>query len=263
MTPAERPSVHEEAWLLLPWLATGRLSESQRDKVEAHLQTCAACTAELQVQHRLHEALSAPDRVTYAPGPSFRKLLERLDDPTALADNRSADDESAEGAEIIAHPATIAQIAGRLSGATQPDVSARSRAPRSARSLWRPPGLAWAASFILMVSLTVLAATAYRWFEPRFVTVTDRVQSVRPGVLHVAFDKGLTIGEVEDMLRVSGARVVEGPDSTGIFGIAPADRSGSPADGSMVNLAARMRTDPRVRWVEPVAETTPRAEDGR
>ncbi len=263
MTPAERPSVHEEAWLLLPWLATGRLSESQRDKVEAHLKTCAACTAELQVQHQLHEALSAPDRVTYAPGPSFRKLLERLDDPTALADSESGDNESAEGAQVIPHPATIAQVAGRRNGATQPEVSARSRPPRSTRSLWRPPGLAWAASFILMVSLTVLAATAYRWFEPRFVTVTDRVQSVRPGVLHVAFDKGLTIGEVEDMLRVSGARVVEGPDSTGIFGIAPAERSGSLANGSIANLAARMRTDPRVRWVEPVAETTPRAEDGR
>lgn len=241
MMPAERPSVHEEAWLLLPWLATGRLPESQRDKVEEHLQTCAACAAELQVQHRLHEALSAPDRVTYAPGPSFRKLLDRLDDATAHTNDEPADDESAAGAQVIARP----------------------RAPRSTRSLWRPPGLAWAASFILMVSLTVLAATAYRWFEPRFITVTDRVQPARPGVLHVAFDKGLTIGEVEEMLRVSGARVVEGPDSTGIFGIALADRTGSLADGSMANLAARMRTDPRVRWVEPVDETTPRAEDGR
>ncbi|HEY4214364.1 MAG TPA: zf-HC2 domain-containing protein [Steroidobacteraceae bacterium] len=258
MTPAERPSVHEEAWLLLPWLANGRLSESQRDKVQEHLQSCAACAAELQVQHRLHEALSAPDRVTYAPGPSFRKLLDRLDDPTAVAD-----DESAEGAQVIAHPAKSAQTAGRPNETIRSEVSGRSRAPRSTRSLWRPPGLAWAASFILMVSLTVLAATAYRWSEPRFITVTDRVQSVRPGVLHVAFDKGLTIGEVEEMLRVSGARVVEGPDSTGIFGIAPADRTGSVANDSMANLAARMRTDPRVRWVEPVAETTPRAEDGR
>jgi hypothetical protein len=48
---------------------------------------------------------------------------------------------------------------------------------------------------------------------------------------------------MEEMLRSAGARVVEGPGTTGVFGIAP------------VTAAARLRADPRVRWVEPLTGT--------
>ncbi len=238
MNTAERSSVHDEAWLLLPWLANGRLSESQREWVQEHVATCDACSAELVTQRTLCEAFSAPDRVTHAPGPSFRKLMERLDDPNAQVPDLDSD-----GIPIAAAPTPFAP---------------RARPARSSRALWRPPGFAWAASFMLMVGLTVLIATAYRWSEPRYITHTDSVETARPQALHVAFDRGLTIGEVEEMLRANGARVVEGPDSTGIFGIAPADRAGSVPD-----LAARMRTDRRVRWVEPVTSAAAGAVEGR
>ena len=70
---------HEEAWLSLPWLANGRLSQAERDKIEPHVRVCAACREELAFQRLLCNALTEPDRVTYAPGPSFRKLMERID----------------------------------------------------------------------------------------------------------------------------------------------------------------------------------------
>ena len=70
---------HQEAWLSLPWLANGRLSQPERASVEEHVRECAACTQELAREQLLCEALTEPDRVTYAPGPSFRKLLERID----------------------------------------------------------------------------------------------------------------------------------------------------------------------------------------
>ena len=70
---------HEEAWLLLPWLANGRLSQAQRAMVEEHVRLCPACTQELASQRLICRALAEPDRVTYAPGPSFRKLLDRID----------------------------------------------------------------------------------------------------------------------------------------------------------------------------------------
>ena len=40
-------------------------------------------------------------------------------------------------------------------------------------------------------------------------------------MLHIAFERSLTVGEVEELLRSSGARIVEGPGTTGIFGVAP------------------------------------------
>ena len=245
MSSVERSAVHDEVWLLLPWAANGRLSNAERERVEEHARACATCAEELAVQCRLCDALSAPERVTYAPGPSFRKLLDRLEAPATQA----ARTETPRADPVVLRP----------------------RKPRGAEaSLWRPPGLAWAASFIVMVGMTALVASAYRWTEPRYTTRTNAGEVSRPDILHIAFDRGLSIGEVEQVLHASGARVVEGPDSTGIFGVSPA--SGAGPEGAqrtvtsrqMFDLASRLRADPRIRWVEPVdvADTTSRPVTG-
>ena len=79
MTAQQYTPVHEESWLLLPWLANGRLAGAQRALVEEHLRECAACAEEAELQRHMCAALTEPERVTYAPGPSFRKLMERID----------------------------------------------------------------------------------------------------------------------------------------------------------------------------------------
>ncbi len=49
---------HRDLRLLLPWYATGSLTDVERARVEAHLATCAECRAELQTDRRLHEAVA-------------------------------------------------------------------------------------------------------------------------------------------------------------------------------------------------------------
>src|SRR5262249_60153543 len=79
-----------------------------------------------------------------------------------------------------------------------------------------------------------------------------------PDVLHIAFVPSLPIAQVEELLRSTGARVVEGPGKTGIFGVSPVVAAPGTAHSGEVNsqqlrdLAARLRADPRVRWVEPL-----------
>jgi len=150
MIATDDPASHEEAWLVLPWLASGRLSQPERDKIEPHVRACATCREELAFQRLLCNALGEPDRVTYAPGPSFRKLMERID-----------------GSGAQASPLGIPSLAARSSPLGIPSLAARSRKPaaslpaptRSRRtaalhhsSLWRPPGLAWAAWPLLWTS---------------------------------------------------------------------------------------------------------------
>ena len=53
---------HEEAWLLLPWLANGRLSQAQRPMVEEHVRLCPACTQELASQRLICRARRAAHR---------------------------------------------------------------------------------------------------------------------------------------------------------------------------------------------------------
>jgi len=220
------PALHEDAWLALPWLANGRLSQAEREKIEPHVRGCAACREELAFQRLLCNVLTEPDRVTYAPGPSFRKLMERIDDVAPQIRKTSE------------HPRTSATLA-------------RSRRWNAVNvSLWRPPGLAWAASFVLMLGLVGVFITANRSTQPLdvrwFKTHTDSA-STAPNVLHIAFYGTVTIREAEEALRSTGAHIVEGPDSVGIFGVVPQQTR-----QDLRVLAERLHADPRVRWVEPI-----------
>jgi hypothetical protein len=221
---------HEAAWLSLPWLANGRLSQAERDKIEPHVRVCPACREELAFQRLLCNALTEPDRVTYTPGPSFRKLMDRID-------------------------GTVPPARKTQERSTAPVTPARRRIDNT-RSLWRPPGLAWAASFILAIGLGGIATTVYRSAQPLYRTHTD-VAPAATNVLHISFDRSVTIGEAEEVLRSNGARVVEGPDSSGIIGIAPANLAPGKTTPERVSeemrsLSTRLHADPRVRWVEPV-----------
>jgi len=220
-------SRHDEIWLLLPWLANGRLAGAQRAQAEEHLRECAACAREMRSQQQLCELLTTPERVTYAPGPSLRKLMERIDGSA---------------------PAPVR--AGRPAARPRPAYAGLAAA-------WRPPGLAWAATFVLTVALGTLVATTYRWSQPLYATVTSTARAT-PDVLHIAFDRSLPVGEVEELLRSAGARVVEGPGTTGIFGVTPVSVRPSAGTRAAVSpemraLAARLRADARVRWIEPLA----------
>lgn len=234
------PANHEEAWLVLPWLANGRLSQVERDKIEPHVRGCTACREELAFQRMLCNVLTEPDRVTYAPGPSFRKLMDRIDGTVPQSRKPSES------------PRTSATLA-------------RSRSRRWSSldiSLWRPPGLAWAASFVLMVGLVGIVTSVHQKSQPNYVTTTD-TPIPAPNVLHIAFNRTLTIGEAEEVLHSTGAHIVEGPDSTGIFGVAPSGATGTDkAPGRTTQdlriLSARLRADPRVRWVQPIpGDNTP------
>jgi hypothetical protein len=219
-----RVSRHEESWLLLPWVANGRLCGAERAAVEEHLAACPECTEELARQRLMCEALTEPERVTYAPGPSFRKLMERIDGQPSAPWRRQ---------KPPARPSTPLRGGSAVWG-----------------SVWRPPGLAWAASFLMAMGLAVF------WSQPRYVVHTV-VRPATPNVLHVAFDRSLPIGELDQMLHTLGAHVVEGPGTTGIFGVAPVGAALAPPAGvspEMHALAARLRADARVRWVEPLYE---------
>ncbi len=223
---ASAAGTHREVWLLLPWLANGRLEPAERLRVEQHVRGCPECAREAQLQRLMCGALTEPERVTYAPGPSLRKLMEKID----------------------ARP-------GAAAAAGEPARPALARAARL-RAAWRPPGLAWAASFVLAVGLTAFAATAYRWSEPLYTTRTETPPATA-AVLHVAFERTLTVAAVQEALQRAGARVVEGPDATGIVAVAPLARPGSGADSgtALGALARRLRADARVRWVQPLPDS--------
>lgn len=208
---------HEQIWLLLPWLANGRLSGAEREHALRHVESCALCRQQLLLEQQLCRTLTMPDRVIYAPGPSFRKLLQRIDAP--------------DGEATAQQQRSLVGWLGHV-------------------ALWRPPGLAWAVTFVLAVGLaTGLGHHRSPTPEPAPYRVHTDPQPVRGAVLHIALERSLTIDQVDELLQTQGARVVE-REERGIFGVAPA--SGPPSPEQLRALAARLEADPRVRWVEPL-----------
>jgi hypothetical protein len=237
-------SVHQEVWLLLPWLANGRLSPAERELAEEHVRQCNECERELALQQLMCKAFTEPDRVTYTPGPSFRKLMERINSDSSVGDGQAA------GTSLRDR-----QPASRPSG--QASLARLRRV-----SLWRPPGLAWAASFVLLFAITGMMFAGYRLLVPDFRTVTDP-RVLTPNVLHIALDRSLPIGEVEELLRTGGARIVEGPGNNEIsggilgvtpVGVVPGKTTEASANKQLRALSARLRADPRVLWVQPLAD---------
>ena len=212
MIAFDERSRHEEVWLLLPWLATGRLSAAEREMAEEHVRHCSTCEQEFAVQHLLGNALTEPDRVTYAPGPSFRKLMDRID--------------AEEGRVPTRRTRVRTSLIDRLGHV----------------SLWRPPGTRVGGQFPAVVwhhridcpDLSLVAAGDTR-------TVTD-APVVAPNVLHIALDRSIPIGEVEELLRTGGARIVEGPGNTGILGVTPVGIDGqTPAANANRAIAGSFR----------------------
>lgn len=210
---------HQEIWLLLPWLANGRLPGPVRQRALHHTQLCCLCSQELELQQQLCAALALPERISYAPGSSLGKLMRRID-------------------------------AVQWDYAACPHVRLHSPAAQRAARLWRPSGLAWAASCLLALGLA--GGLAHHELAPAYQVRTDS-PAPAGAVLHIIFDRTLTIGQVESLLRSAGAQLVEGPaGSAGVFGVRPVS-AGKDAAQQLQQLAAGLRSDPRVRWVEPLA----------
>jgi hypothetical protein len=82
-------TAHHEAQQALPWLANGSLSGDELERVQAHLQSCALCRADLAVLHTLRAAGPGP-APDCDPERALARLLPRLDASAPLPDQPAA-----------------------------------------------------------------------------------------------------------------------------------------------------------------------------
>ena len=216
------PDTHSEAWAMLPWLANGRLSAEEREWVEAHVNGCADCRAELaaqrQIANEMIHADAAPAAASADEQRSFNKLWARI--------------EAAESAAPTSAPQAAA------SG---------SRSSRSVR---------WLAAAVVVqaIGLGVIGVTALnRAPSPDFKTVAkvEPLRSNAPAV-RLVFQPNTSIGTVNTLLIHQGLTLVEGPGDAGNFRAelsADAVASGATAD----KVAAVLSKDPNVSFAQPIA----------
>jgi hypothetical protein len=217
------PDTHAEAWALLPWLANGRIASDEREWVEAHVQSCAECRAELSAQRMIADQMNrdgatAPVTAANDEQRSFNKLWARI-----------------EASEAAAPAAPAVAASG-------------SRASRTVR---------WLAAAVVVqaLGLGVLGYGAFSSNSPGFVTVTR--EDPRPArsdvpAVRVVFAPGASIETINTLLAHQGLQIVDGPGTQGNFtAILSADAVASGA--SAESVASVMSQDPNVSFAQPVA----------
>jgi hypothetical protein len=79
-TPVQPEDAHEEAEVLLPWYATGQIDPADRERVEAHLSSCARCRRQLNAERLLIEEIRS---LTPEIDTGWARLREQIE-PQAL-----------------------------------------------------------------------------------------------------------------------------------------------------------------------------------
>jgi hypothetical protein len=222
------PDTHAEAWALLPWLANGRIAAGEREWVEAHVQTCAECRAELAAQrmistHLRDGAVAAPTTAAASEEQrSFDKLWARI-----------------EAAESVTLPAT-----GTSSGGY--------RASRTVR--WLAAAVIVQAVGLGVLGFSALSGGGAPSDDFTLVTREDPRAGARAQAptVRLVFAPQASIETINTLLSHQGLEIVAGPGTQGNFtAVLSADAVASGA--SAESVAAVVSKDPNVSFAEPVA----------
>jgi hypothetical protein len=209
---SDRETAHREAQDLLPWLANGRIDGAELQRVQAHLDTCATCRAELDTLYTMQDVGDLP-----APGldvdKAFARLLPQLD---AVA--------PADAAPVV--PGWRTRLAAN-----------------DGRWLRVAVGLQFCA-------IVVLGALLVRPSGDTQMAAQDanyRVLGADAGVdsiVAVTFKPDTPEHELRRIVTASGAHIVGGPTVTGAWMLGSAK---APA-----HVAARLRAESAVTLAEPL-----------
>lgn len=220
---------HARASELMVWKVNGRIENADARWLDAHLERCADCRAELALEQRVREAIAREPTVEFAPQASFNRLWERI-----------------EAGERASAPVAVTTAA-----TDEIDDVPASRRSRGSR--WLRVAVAAQAAIILLLC----AVLWERPLAPAFRTVTDA--SPRPlvagDVIKAIFADQVRLADVKEILQGAGLVVVSGPSEAGVYTLAPRDAAAPPVTPDM---AARLRADPRVRFAEIGAGQAPR-----
>jgi anti-sigma factor RsiW len=176
-----RDALHEETRLLLPWYATGRLEPDDAARVEAHVNGCARCRAELKLERRLKaEVADLPSGVDHG----WAAMLERLQPPPAR----------------------------RALGWSW--FTNRAGGPWRAGRPWIGWAVAAGAGAVLVVG--ALSPRAPTPAAAAYHTLATP-PAVRPGNVVVVFRPEATEAQIRAALTAGGARLVDGPTAADAY----------------------------------------------
>jgi len=175
-------SIHRAVQVLLPWFAAGTLGSEERTMVQAHLDVCTQCKADVDWQCKL-QVVEPGNIATLDVERAWSRLLPQLDDVHPV--------------RPVRRRRTLFELAGQH---------------------WpsNPSWMQWAlaAQMVLIVGLTSIAIPQY---DGRAAYHTLGESGSATGNFVVVFKPSTTEQDLRRILETSGARITDGPTATGAY----------------------------------------------
>ncbi len=210
---------HQAISELIPWFVNGTLGELERQRVDAHLRTCAVCRDDLLQEQRVHQAMADEKSVEYMPAASLKRLQAKLD-----------------GVRAAAAPGALA--ATRAVPVVRPT-------PR-----WKPwerriaASIAVAAVALSLLTMNQWARFRAREFSPDYHTVTTSQTRAPDESIRAVFSPSITLVELQAILDEAQLRIVAGPTEAGVYTLA------RNSERSVDSSLALLRRHSEVRFAE-------------
>jgi anti-sigma factor RsiW len=226
---------HDYCWKMLPWFVTGRLSASDLQRLERHLEDCSACRAELAEQRELCGHIRRDEPLMLAPQSSLQKMMARIDS----AESGSGDLDTAPDITRLDVPTNVV--------ADFP--AARPAKPRSYR--WLAVAAAVQTFAIAFLLTLVVRQTSEEMTAPRFSTLSSPGTASADGaLLRVVFNPETSAAQVQTLLRSVGAQVVAGPTEAGVYTLRLERK---PDESAVAQALSQVRADGSVVFAEHVS----------
>jgi anti-sigma factor RsiW len=185
----ESTAEHREVSALIPWYVNDTLADNERQRVDAHVGTCAVCRDDLALHTRILEGIDRQPALDYMPAASLKRLQARLDVAQGKADSP---------------PATP-------------------REPGTRETPWR----GWMAASIAAMAVAIGLLAADRWVQfaaraaqPNYRTVTSSIPRSQGEVIRAVFSPTITLVELQSILDEAQLKIVSGPTEAGVYSLA-------------------------------------------
>jgi hypothetical protein len=186
---SENSAEHQEVSALIPWYVNDTLADSERQRVDAHVGSCAVCRDDLAEHKRLFEGINAQPAVDYMPVASLKRLQARLD---------------------------VAQAQTGL-----PPIAPLEPGRRDA------PWPGWMAASIAAMAVAIGLLAADRWVQfeirttqPNYRTVTTSIPRPQGEVIRAVFSPNITLVELQTILDEAQLKIISGPTEAGVYSLA-------------------------------------------
>jgi anti-sigma factor RsiW len=180
----ENSAEHQEVSALIPWYVNDTLADTERQKVDAHVGSCAVCRDDLAVHKRILEGINAQPALDYMPVASLKRLQARLD-------------------------------------AAQTQAAAPLEPGRSdARRGWMAASIAAMAVAIGLLAADRWVQFEVRERQPNYRTVTTAIPRPQGEVIRAVFSPSITLVELQTILDEAQLKIVSGPTEAGVYSLA-------------------------------------------